>query len=128
MAESQKNDRITFYSINRSFKLGADSIQREERYSDGSHKQSAKVIEFNEGIYVTDDKKEIAVIKSCNEYKTGRVRIITETDVEKLLKVRAMQFADLKTQQNVDKEESGYEKTDTNTDGKPKQEFHPPAI
>lgn len=80
---------VIFYSVNDKFRLGADTIQKEERYNDGRVKTPSLCIEFFGGVYQTESKKEVDVIKASNEYKLGRVRIISETELDILMATKA---------------------------------------
>lgn len=106
MAESKE---VIFFSTNKTFKLGADSIQREVR-DGGVVITPAKVIEFYQHVYKTSDKKEIEVLKACNEFKTKQLRIISEDEFNKYLKVQAMELADIASRSNQrNNEEAGYD-------------------
>ena len=93
MSNRNDNKEVIFYSINEKFRLGADKIQREERFNDGRVSVPSKVILFYGGVYKTSDPKEIDVIKNCAEFKLGRVRIINMEELDFLTKLKAETIA-----------------------------------
>lgn len=76
---------VIFHSVNKEYKLGADKIQAEERFSDGRMYQQSKIINFVDHIYKTSDPAEIEIIKNASDFALGRVRVIDEKKLGSLL-------------------------------------------
>lgn len=80
---------IFYNPHNKEFRLGADAIQPEVRYSDGRIKTPAESIKFNQGIYRPPTSKHEQVVKECQEFKDGRVRIVTEEELQQIMAATA---------------------------------------
>lgn len=79
-----------FYSKSKRHKIAAHKVQAEERFASGQIKIPTKVLTFEDGIYRTDKKIEANAIRESHSFLIGKVREITEEELGRLNKSRAV--------------------------------------
>lgn len=99
MAKQEKNEapvkpkvqeEVIFWSINENYRIGAESLQAEERNSiSGRVMIPSGVIVFYKNFHKTSNPNEIAFLKALHDFELGRVKIVSPGEYEHLMKSKA---------------------------------------
>lgn len=92
---------------NPGFRVGADDIQMETRFTNGQIHRRSHVIEFVEGEYRTVDPKIMKIIRALPEYQRGIITEVSQDEISEHRGKRAKQLTSQTSSIPGEAEQSG---------------------